>query len=453
MDHKVPPFDQRQRYEIVAELAASLPAGIRVLDVGGFYRELDGTVSLPIRDAVPHARTVTVDLERDLPPEGGSHEDSSSVESHETPSSVASAFRRKELGLYAVADGTRLPFANAAFDVVSCLDVLEHVPRGRRGVLIMELFRVSRGYVVLAMPIADDGAAERERALQRYISVHLETEQQQLREHAQFGLPTHAEVKALLPPAAVSFGYGNLDRWAVMMFAKHFLLGVPHNLDAFYALDAEYAKLSRDGDLVGPFYRRAFVSAAPGAKADIVGNLARKYRLEAPPEGSVIDEVLDLVFDVLVRADPDRLRTEREVAEERATHFERALAEARAHAGNLEDRARHLEGALEQSGAHIANLEQAAEKSAAHIANLEQATQKSAAHIANLEEVQRNLKDALEGAQIHIRNLEAGHRAQVAVLEQSIAELREVLRQVEASKVYRLYRFTQRLSGAGKHTS
>ena len=452
----VPPFDQRQRYEVVSELAASLPTGIRVLDVGGFYRDLDGTVVLPIQTAVPHGRTLTVDVER----------------------VIGAELARP---VYAVADGTRLPFPNTSFDLVSCLDVLEHVPRDRRAALIAELFRVSRGYVVLAMPIADEGAVKRERALQRYISLHLAGEQQQLREHAQFGLPTDEEVRAMLPATAASFGYGNLDRWAVMMFAKHFLLGVPHNLDAFYALDTEYAKLPREGDLVAPFYRRAYITAVPGARQDLVQHVAARYEPVAAAS-PVVDAVLDLVFDVLVKYDPERLKTEREVSEHRAAHLEQALGEAHTHVENLEERGRHLEGALEQawahvgnlervrallekdlqdstahianladaagkSAAHIANLEEAAEKSSAHIANLEEAAEKSSAHIANLEQVKQNLTDSLDGAQVHIRNLEAGHRAQVAGLEQTIGELREVLRQVEASKVYRLYRFTQRLAG------
>lgn len=49
-----------------------------------------------------------------------------------------------------VADARRLPFPDHTFDLVLCLEVLEHLPRPLDG--LRELLRVSRGYVLVSVP-------------------------------------------------------------------------------------------------------------------------------------------------------------------------------------------------------------------------------------------------------------------------------------------------------------
>ena len=47
------------------------------------------------------------------------------------------------------AEGTRLPFRSESFDVVSALDVLEHIPPPSRADFLKELRRVSRDNIVV----------------------------------------------------------------------------------------------------------------------------------------------------------------------------------------------------------------------------------------------------------------------------------------------------------------
>ncbi len=52
-----------------------------------------------------------------------------------------------------LADGRALPFADNSFAVVTCMDVLEHIPPQDRGKFINQLKRVAQKMVVLSFPI------------------------------------------------------------------------------------------------------------------------------------------------------------------------------------------------------------------------------------------------------------------------------------------------------------
>lgn len=66
------------------------------------------------------------------------------------PESVAFAAERIPGGEFAVADILALPFEDDSFDLVFCLEVLEHIPDP--GPALAELARVCRGDLVLSVP-------------------------------------------------------------------------------------------------------------------------------------------------------------------------------------------------------------------------------------------------------------------------------------------------------------
>ncbi|MGH9197363.1 MAG: class I SAM-dependent methyltransferase, partial [Acidimicrobiia bacterium] len=198
------PFDQYQRYRIAAEIggfcrqtAGGLP---RVLDVGGSFHDLNGHPRLPIQEFLCDSFCVTVDVS--LNP----------------------------LQNYARARGDALPFADRAFQLVTCLDVLEHVPRDERLTLLREVSRASSRAIVVAAPFDDPLIRRAEDMLSGFISRTCGFVQEQLKEHRELGLPSLDETRRQLETIGWSlcvFPYGNLWRWLCMMIDKHAIVAVP----------------------------------------------------------------------------------------------------------------------------------------------------------------------------------------------------------------------------------
>jgi len=169
---------------------------------------------------------------------------------------------------YVQADGAWLPFADGSFDLVACLDTLEHVQPNARPLVVAELRRVARLAVVVAVPVADWGAPLAERALYEYVWAVLGGEQVQLREHAEHGLPTIAEARGWLHApgwACADAPSGLLDDWLPMMLAKHLLLTLPDGDAAHRALDRRYNGRHGAVDPAEPGYRQVLVGARGSA--------------------------------------------------------------------------------------------------------------------------------------------------------------------------------------------
>jgi SAM-dependent methyltransferase len=125
----VPPPDSRLGH--AARLIAQRGDGLRVLDVGcwtgGLARALDGVV---------RCTYTGVDIE---------------------PAAQAVAIARQSMPQHdfvIVPSVERLPFDDAAFDVIALTEVIEHVPKGREGPLLAELARVLRpdGGIIFSTP-------------------------------------------------------------------------------------------------------------------------------------------------------------------------------------------------------------------------------------------------------------------------------------------------------------
>jgi FkbM family methyltransferase len=105
-----------------------------------------------------------------------------------------------------------LPFDDATFDHVLCVDVLEHVPHDERAAVVRELVRVCRGRLLIGGPFGE-AAAQGERAFAELLR-DLDMEAPDwLDEHLRLGIPGLEEVVAPLLDAGCPFAItGNESR-------------------------------------------------------------------------------------------------------------------------------------------------------------------------------------------------------------------------------------------------
>lgn len=95
------------------------------------------------------------------------------------------------------ANGSYLPFQNNTFDLVICIDTLEHVPMCSRERLIVELVRVARGKIFLSFPSGDRALAVDERLHEFYKREKIEVPGW-LIEHLHYEYPTFEYIQDIL---------------------------------------------------------------------------------------------------------------------------------------------------------------------------------------------------------------------------------------------------------------
>ena len=96
-----------------------------------------------------------------------------------------------------LADGRKLPFENSKFDVVTSIDVLEHIDQKDRQLFINELLRVSKKKVIFSTPYGSEGHVKSEAKLLKLFEEN-KKESFFLKEHVQKGLPQLKEIKDYL---------------------------------------------------------------------------------------------------------------------------------------------------------------------------------------------------------------------------------------------------------------
>jgi predicted nucleic acid-binding Zn-ribbon protein len=228
------PFDQYQRYRLVSALVESLregSEGLTILDVGGRTALL--------RRFLPADRITLVD-----------------VEPSDQPGLV-------------LGDGSALPFADGAFDLVCAFDTLEHVPPQGRERFLSECLRVARRHVAIAGPYQAPEVEEAEVLLQRFLKDKLHVEHRYLEEHRYNGLPDRRlteETFRRLGARVVSIGHGNVHRWLGLISLSMYLDYTPALQDLAPRLSRFYNGALFASDTLEPVYRHVVIAAKVGAR-------------------------------------------------------------------------------------------------------------------------------------------------------------------------------------------
>lgn len=95
-----------------------------------------------------------------------------------------------------VLEKDELPFSSNSFDVVTAIDVLEHIPKSKREQFIKESLKVAKNKVILSFPIGTKDHVAYETEIENWLEKRGH-EVTYLKEHIKFGLPTDGDIKKI----------------------------------------------------------------------------------------------------------------------------------------------------------------------------------------------------------------------------------------------------------------
>ncbi len=400
MDLLALPFDQYQRYRLVADLLDGLrPKGraLTILDVGGRTALL--------REFLPKDTITAVDLEVS-----------------EAPDLV-------------LGDGSCLPFKDGSFDVVAGFDTLEHVPPSRRDAFIDECARVSNHWVVLIGPYGTARVDEAEERLVEFVHHKLKAPHRYLDEHRSNGLPILSEVAAALEGhgmRTVSWGQGNLDRWLALMCLELYLDADPCLRPFAKQFFRFYNETLYDSDWGGDVYRHALVGAK--GRSRLPKKAPGQSTQPAPRAAS--QAVMELALDLLAfDSEADVWRPEQDRLKGVIADLE---ADLRGHKTRLADTQMDLAGHKQQLEevesdlvGHKTRLADVQEDLAGHKQQLVEVGSDLEGHHSKLREVSEDLSRHKARLKDVLTDLE-GHQAALQAKDATLNETTDHLARVTA---------------------
>ncbi len=105
---------------------------------------------------------------------------------------------------------SKLPFTDSSFEVVCAIDVLEHIPKSKRGQFAKSLISVASKKVIMSFPIATSRHNQYEKETLEWLRSKGKNVQY-LKEHVEFGLPSNDEIKRIVTGKTVEIFYsGNI---------------------------------------------------------------------------------------------------------------------------------------------------------------------------------------------------------------------------------------------------
>ena len=261
------PFDQYQRYKIVQDLVTLIRGdrSLRVLDVGGHPGF--------IWDFLPNDEAFVLDI---------------------VPWTKAN---------YVQGHGAALPFANESFDLVLSVDTLEHIPPAQRELVLAEQLRITRDYLLVVAPFADDNVDLTERIIHEFFVKRLGYHSSFLQEHLTYGLPDLGGVLNYLDENRIQHleaPNGYLYNWLVMMLVLPLIQAIPDSQDLYRMINRLYNSNFYEGDNRRPCYRTA-VLASKRHSLDVIAILHKyKREVEGKSDGNLKIQLANLLLNLKV---------------------------------------------------------------------------------------------------------------------------------------------------------
>ena len=250
--------------------------------------------------------------------------------------------------------GEPLPFADAAFDVVLALEVLEHVPLPDRPLFLDECLRVSSRTVILSTPLGT-GTTRHIEAVFRRVAERISGKTIPfLEEHAAYGLPDPeltASALARLGAQVVTLDNAPAAEWLIANLVDYFYaarFGEGEQKSAQNVAQNRVLPTSRVGT---PHYRRVYCASRDAADLVALRALQERQATEAPaltPEALAefaVERLTSVVRDLEIR---------------HAQHLEikdTRVAQLEQHVAGLDEAVAGLRSGLDVQQQHIGELE------------------------------------------------------------------------------------------------
>ena len=250
--------------------------------------------------------------------------------------------------------GEPLPFADAAFDVVLALEVLEHVPLPDRPLFLDECLRVSSRTVILSTPLGTGTTRHIEAVFHRVAERISGKTIPFLEEHAAYGLPDPeltASALARLGAQVVTLDNAPAAEWLIANLVDYFYaarFGEGEQKSAQNVAQNRVLPTSRVGT---PHYRRVYCASRDAADLVALRALRERQATEAPaltPEALAefaVERLTSVVGDSEVR---------------HAQHLgikDTRVAQLEQHVAGLDEAVAGLRSGLDVQQQHIGDLE------------------------------------------------------------------------------------------------
>lgn len=408
------PFDQFQRYRAVEEIIQIIKSEtgkkrLNILDVGGYYKDAGGRDTFPLKAFLPKDRITVIDL------------------------------ADCRLSGYVQGNATAMPFRRGSFDVLTSLDVLEHINPKERETFLANLLRTAADFVILGAPFMSESTVLAEKILFEFIIKTLKGKHRELQEHIDHGLPEKGAMESFLRTKKqivhCDFPCGYLNNWLLMMMVKHYVLDIPDSQKLSTLIDRFYNQNFYESDQRPPAYRHMYVISTSKKHKPVIQAISDKFK-------GYRDKHKDLTLE---KTDFSNLQA---LLSLEALRDRNKIDELNSEIQNFHKQVKQLEKATKDQTSHIQNYKEEVYEKKILILNLEKKISDLEVHIQNFQREVKEKKQLMQEMKKDIKEQKkeiTSQKKQIYDKEVHIRNLEQNIDLIVKSKVWRTADFFRRL--------